>query len=89
MNNKTIFQKVLRCLGINSKSELPKPWSDFCPETFPRIVNSNSKEHNIFKESNREKLLKLISVALCLFTDEKSYLEIPLEYQYIWRFVEE
>lgn len=81
MDNKKFFQKVLSCLGINSKSELPKPWSDFCPETFPRIVNSNSKEHNIFKESNREKLLKLISVALCLFTDEKSYLEIPLEYQ--------
>lgn len=83
MNNKTIFQKVLRCLGINSKSELPKPWSDFCPETFPRIVNSNSKEHNIFKESNREKLLTMISVALCLFTDEDSYLVIPLEYQEI------
>lgn len=81
MDNKKIFQNVLRCLGINSKSELPKPWSEFCPETFPRIVNTNSKEHNIFKESNREKLLSMISVALCLFTDEDSYLVIPLEYQ--------
>lgn len=81
MDNKKFFKKVLSCLGINSKSELPKPWSEFCPETFPRIVNSNSKEYNIFKESNREKLLWMISVALCLFTDEESYLVIPLEYQ--------
>lgn len=70
MTHKEIFQKVLASLGINSKYELPKPWSEFFAENTPRVARTNSKGYNIFREYNRNKLLDMISVSMGLFTSK-------------------
>ena len=70
MTHKEIYQKVLTSLGINSKYELPKPWSDFFAKNTPRVARTNSKGYNIFREYNRNKLLDMISVSMGLFTSK-------------------
>lgn len=64
MDNKEIFQRLLRILEIGSDDKIPKQWSEFFPSNLPRTIRNNKNPFNIFKEKNRDNLLSMISAVL-------------------------